>query len=143
MTDPNPVAVDVRHRRGESWRCEPMADGRRDPLDPTDAFEPSPRACRNQKARRRGATSGRPAVLTSFQGRFTGRLEGADGGVIDGIRTLGLPFQRAPEGGAWLVPRARINDLLALLETRGYPVVLIEAADQVREHPDRGRGDAR
>jgi hypothetical protein len=28
------VALQLRRRRAASWRCEPLADGRRDPIDP-------------------------------------------------------------------------------------------------------------
>lgn len=35
-----PLAADLRRRRATSWRCVPLPDGRRDPLDPAPGCEP-------------------------------------------------------------------------------------------------------
>jgi hypothetical protein len=34
VADAGDVPVQLRHRRATAWRCPPLADGRRDPIDP-------------------------------------------------------------------------------------------------------------
>lgn len=41
-------------------------------------------------------------------------------GVIDAITTLHLPHMRSRYGKAWQVPGRHTDDLMAILECRGY-----------------------
>jgi hypothetical protein len=93
------IAAQLRRRRAASYRCPPLDDGRADPID-----KPRPRR----------------AIVVRAIGRNTVELTGCDRAVRDAITTLCVKYQRAPAGGAWLVPQAAADDVMALLEVRGY-----------------------
>lgn len=91
------VAEQARRRRAASRRCEPLADGRHDPLD----------------------RAPRPVVSVRAIGRRTIEFVGADRHVAAAIRAVGARHQRALSGGAWLVEESSGEDVLAILEHRG------------------------
>lgn len=102
--DPHPMLEQMQRRREASRRCEQMPDGRRDPLD-----KPRPR----------------PVVTVRAIGRNTVEFAGCDYAVLDAIRTLDVKRMRVRGGGAWLTPQRHAEDLMALLDARGY---LLEVA---------------
>jgi hypothetical protein len=67
-------------------------------------------------ARRHKPLHVRVRVLSKRTSEFDGP------GVLYAIRTLGIKYQRAPRGGAWLVPGQHTDDLCAILESRGYRI---------------------
>lgn len=91
----------VRRRRAASYRSPVLADGRRDPLD-----KPLP---------------GRSVQVRAI-GRRTVEFVGCDRAVYAAITSLCARYQRAPKGGAWLIRDDFAEDVLALLESRGYTV---------------------
>jgi hypothetical protein len=84
----------LRRRRGAAHRCEPLDDGRQDPLD-------LPRR-------------GRRAVSVRAVGQHSCEFEGPQ--VLEGIRVLGLRYMRSKLGGGWLVEQKHAEDLMAWLE---------------------------
>lgn len=95
------VPAELRGRRAASYRCQVLADGRRDPID-------KPRKVRAVTVRIIGSR----AITAEFAGP----------GVIDAFRTLGVRYMRARAGGAWWCSSAHAEDVMAILETRGYRV---------------------
>lgn len=90
------IPQQLRRRRAASRRCEPLAGGRRDPLD-----------------RRRDIVVNVRAI-----GGRTVEFAGGDRHVAAAIRAVGARFQRALTGGAWLVEQSSAEDVIALLEHR-------------------------
>jgi hypothetical protein len=50
---------------------------------------------------------------------------GCDQAVRAAIKRLGSRFMRARGGRAWLVPQPDADDLMALLEYRGYRIEML------------------
>jgi hypothetical protein len=84
-----------------------LEDGRTDPIESRSDEAPT--------------TDVRPRL-----GSDTVEFSGSDAAVWKGIDTLNAEFVPSRFGGAWLVPLSDADDVMALLEHRGY----------------RGRGDA-
>lgn len=103
MRTQSPVPAQLRRRRSEGYRCQPLDDGRHDPID-----------------RRR-----RPQVAVRAIGTNTVEFTGADWHVAEAIRAVGAKHMRAIGGGAWLVQQAAAEDVLALLEHRGAVSVVV------------------
>ena len=80
-----------------------LPDGRHDPMDPR----------RNNRV-----------VQVRAIGHNTVEFIGCDQAVFGAIRTLGARHQRAPRGGAWLLPQTSAEDVAALLEHRGYTLAV-------------------
>ena len=99
MSPGTDVASQLRRRRAASYRCPPLADGRADPID-----KPRPRG----------------AIEVRAIGRNTVEFAGSDRAVYGAIVTLCVKYQRSPAGGAWLIPQSAADDVMALLEVRGY-----------------------
>ncbi len=95
----NDVPTQIRRRRAASFRCPVLADGRRDTLD-----RPAPES----------------SVKVRAIGRNTVEFAGCDRAVFLAITALCARYQRAPKGGAWLVRQDAADDVMALLESRGY-----------------------
>lgn len=93
------IPAAIRRRRAASYRCPTLADGRRDPLDP-----PARRA----------------TIKVRAIGKSTVELAGCDRAVYDAITTQCVRYHRADGGGAWLIEQSAADDVLALLEHRGY-----------------------
>ena len=45
-------------------------------------------------------------------------------GVLAAINTLGVPYMRSRHGKAWQIPGRHTDDLMALLESRRYRLVV-------------------
>ncbi len=93
------IPAQLRRRRAASYRCPALIDGRRDPID-------NPRAVR--------------AVVVRIVGAGTTEVDGP--GVVAAIRSLGIRSMRARDGGGWLIQGRHTDDLIALLEVRGYRI---------------------
>ena len=104
MTARSEVPYQLRRRRAAAYRCPALNDGRQDPADP-----PKRRA----------------VVQVRAIGRNTIEFTGCDRAVYLAITTLCARYQRAPKGGAWLVQQQAVEDVIALLETRGYRIEAI------------------
>jgi hypothetical protein len=100
-SDRTGMAEQIRRRRAASYRCLPLASGVRDPLD---------------AQRRRGV------VAVRAIGKSTVEAIGCDRAVYDVLKTVGGRYQRAPRGGAWLMPQEIAEDVLTMLSGRGYTV---------------------
>jgi hypothetical protein len=55
-------------------------------------------------------------VLTPRTSEFSGP------GVLPAFTTLGIRYMRSRFGGGWLCPAEHTDDVLALLELRGYRI---------------------
>jgi hypothetical protein len=53
-------------------------------------------------------------------GKDTVEFAGHDSAVRSAVDDLGVRFMRSRFGGAWLVPQSDADDVMALLEYRGY-----------------------
>lgn len=95
------AATALRRRRAASFRCPVLADGRRDPIE---------------------LPKSRPVIVVRVLGANTMEFTGADRAVLAAIKSVGVRFQRAPRGGAWLVRGDLAADVEALLTYRGYIV---------------------
>jgi hypothetical protein len=78
-----------------------LDDGRSDPLEPV--------------RRKR-----RQPVQVRAIGSCTVEFTGADSAVWSAIDRLNARYMRSRFGKAWLVPQADADDVMALLEHRGY-----------------------
>jgi hypothetical protein len=97
MSPGHPVPAQLRRRRAASRRLPVLEDGRSDPIDP-------PRPRRYVTVRAIGSKS------IEFDGP----------GVVAAIGTIGCKSMRSRHGGGWLVPEAAGEDVMALLEYRGF-----------------------
>lgn len=93
------VGPQLRRRQAAAARCEPLEDGRTDPIS---------------KPKRQMVVEVR--VVGKYSVEFVGPL------VLEGIRKLGLRYQRHPQGGSWLVQQQHSDDLMAWLEHRGVRI---------------------
>lgn len=89
----------LRRRRAASYRCTVLADGRSDPLDPPRPVRP---------------------VQVRAVGKYS--VEFCGPGVRDGIASLLLRHMRSRTGQGWLVQTHAAEDLMTLLEMRGYKI---------------------
>jgi hypothetical protein len=96
------IPKQIRRRRAASRRLPVLADGRADPIDPP------------RRKRRR-----QPIQVRAI-GANTVEFVGCDTAVWSAIDRLDAGFMRSRLGGAWLVPQADADDVMALLEHRGY-----------------------
>lgn len=94
------VAVQLRRRRAASYRCPVMSDRRRDTLS-------------------------KPVPIVPTTVRVLGKsTEFAGPGVYAAIRTAGCKLMRARTGSGWWVPVAATEDVLDVLEAKGYTVAV-------------------
>ena len=66
-------------------------------------------------------TSRKPICVRAV-GANTTEFDGP--GVLKAINKLGVPYMRARHGRAWQVPGRHTDELMELLERRGYDLVV-------------------
>ncbi len=66
-------------------------------------------------------TSRKPVTIRAV-GRRSTQFEGP--GVVQGCTDLRITKMRSRFGGGWLVAQQHADDLMALLESRGFKVVI-------------------
>jgi hypothetical protein len=103
VTDAGDIPTQLRRRRAASRRMPVLADGRRDPVDPPRRRQP---------------------IHVRAISKSTVEFTGCDNAVYSAIHSVGAQFMRAAQGGAWLVPQAAADDVMALLEYRRYRLVV-------------------
>jgi hypothetical protein len=99
-TNTGSVPAQIRRRREASYRCEPLSDGRRDPLE--------------RRRRRQGVVEVRAI------GKKTVEFTRCDKAVYGAAKTVDARIMRARDGGAWLVHQDNADDVMARLEYLGY-----------------------
>lgn len=109
--DGDGVSAQLRHRREASYRCPPLGDGRRDPLDSWQPYVP---------LRRRLHAS---VTLDSARGLVLIR-----GFVLDTLRFHGLKPLYSAAGKGWVLDGHHTADVVAMLEVDGFNVRYKELA---------------